>query len=69
MTSPRRSGFHPPESARWILLAADSSAIPAVATILEVESHLPIRCIIEVDDAETALSAAPHLGNRGVAHT
>ena len=56
VTSPRRSGFHPPESARWILLAADSSAIPAVATILEVESHLPIRCVIEVDDARAVLN-------------
>lgn len=51
MTSPRRSGFHVPEWARWVLLAADSSAIPAVATILEVERSLPIRCVIEVDDA------------------
>jgi NADPH-dependent ferric siderophore reductase len=51
VTSPRRSGFHVPESARWILLAADSSAIPALATILEVKRSLPIRCVIEVDDA------------------
>ena len=60
VTSPRRSGFHPPESARWILLAADSSAIPAVATILEVESHLPIRCIIEVDDARDRVELPHH---------
>jgi NADPH-dependent ferric siderophore reductase len=51
VTPPRRSGFHVPESARWVLLAADNSAIPAVATILELNSQLPIRCIIEIDDA------------------
>lgn len=50
VTSPRHSGFEVPEPARWVLVAADSSAIPAVATILEAEHGLPIRCVIEVDD-------------------
>lgn len=51
VTAPRRSGFDVPDSARWVHLAADSSAIPAVATILEAEHQLPIRVVIEVDDA------------------
>lgn len=60
VTSPRRSGFQVPEPVRWMLLAADSSAVPAVATILEVESHRPIRCIIEVDDARDRVELPHH---------
>jgi NADPH-dependent ferric siderophore reductase len=73
VTSPRRSEFHVPESADWIVLAADGSAIPAVATILEVESRLPIRCIIELDDARDRVelpdqaSASVHWQTRGTA--
>jgi NADPH-dependent ferric siderophore reductase len=67
VTSPRRSEFHVPESAGWILLAVDGSAIPALATILEVESRIPIRCVVELDDARDRVelpdraSASVHL--------
>jgi NADPH-dependent ferric siderophore reductase len=50
VTSSRASGFNPPGSAEWHLLAGDSSAIPAIATILSAQPDLGISAIVEVDD-------------------
>ncbi|MEV7090104.1 siderophore-interacting protein [Streptomyces sp. NPDC093085] len=44
--------FRPPEGTEWILLTADESALPAVASILEtLPAGTPARIWIEVHDA------------------
>ncbi|GAA2310690.1 siderophore-interacting protein [Streptomyces kunmingensis] len=45
--------FHPPADTDWILLAADPSALPAIANILAHLPHsVPVRAWIEIPSAE-----------------
>lgn len=47
-------------AAQWLLLAGDESAIPAIATILEITpATLPTRVLIEVDDAADEFALTP----------
>jgi NADPH-dependent ferric siderophore reductase len=47
-------------AARWLLVAGDESAIPAIATILEVvPDHLRTQVLIEVNDAADEFAIAP----------
>lgn len=51
-----RSGFRPSDGAEWVLLAADHSALPAVAAVLEaLPANLPVTALIEVTDADDKL--------------
>jgi NADPH-dependent ferric siderophore reductase len=50
--------------ARWLLLAGDEAAIPAIATILEVVPEtLPTQVLIEVNDAADEFAIAPARAN------
>lgn len=53
--------------AQWLLLAGDESAIPAMATILEVvPEHLHTFVLVEVNDAADEFALAPARANLGV---
>jgi NADPH-dependent ferric siderophore reductase len=48
------------EQAQWLLVAGDESAIPAVATILEVvPEHVRTQVLLEVNDAADEFAIAP----------
>src|ERR1700722_15848254 len=48
------------EQAQWLLVAGDESAIPAVATILEVvPDHVRTQVLLEVNDAADEFAIAP----------
>jgi NADPH-dependent ferric siderophore reductase len=65
VTSPRASGFQPASGAEWILLGADSSAIPALATILDAQPDRRLNAVVEVDDLRDA-QALPASARDGV---
>ncbi|HEY3896592.1 MAG TPA: siderophore-interacting protein [Pseudonocardiaceae bacterium] len=50
VSSPRSSGFARPADARWLLLGGDTSAMPALATILEIGPGAATTCLIELSD-------------------
>lgn len=50
VSSPRSSGFALPADARWLLLGGDTSAMPALATILESGPGIDTTCLIELSD-------------------
>lgn len=50
VSSPRASGFHLPNTAEWVLLAGDSSSMPAMATIAESIPDVDVRCLVELED-------------------
>lgn len=50
VSSPRSSGFVLPADARWLLLGGDTSALPAMATILESGPGVATTCLIELSD-------------------
>ncbi len=50
--------------AQWLLIAGDESAIPAIATILEVvPDSVPTEVLIEVNDADDEYAIAPLRAN------
>jgi NADPH-dependent ferric siderophore reductase len=52
------------EQAQWLLVAGDESAIPAVATILEVvPDHVRTQVLLEVNDAADEFAIAPRRPN------
>jgi NADPH-dependent ferric siderophore reductase len=58
VSSPRRSGFALDPAARWLLLAGDSSAIPALGTILETDPAIEVTCLVELEDGQDAVPFA-----------
>jgi len=53
--------------AQWLLIAGDESAIPAIATLLEVvPDTLPTQVLIEVNDATDEYAIAPPRTNVGI---
>jgi NADPH-dependent ferric siderophore reductase len=59
IAGPGRSFALDPQT-QWLLLAADESAIPAVATILEVvPDSVPTQVLLEVNDAADEYAIAP----------
>ncbi len=53
-----------PELAQWLLIAGDESAIPAIATILEVvPDSVHTQVLIEVNDAADEFAIAPARAN------
>ncbi len=59
VSQPRRTYALPPDS-RWLLLAGDESALPAMATLLEaIDPDVPVHVVAELEDSghEVALPA------------
>ncbi|MEO7194022.1 MAG: siderophore-interacting protein [Pseudonocardiaceae bacterium] len=65
LSSPRASGFTLPTDATWLLLGGDTSAVPAIATILESDLTVETTCLIEISDPTEVIDLPTH-GSREV---
>lgn len=68
MSAPRAS-YRPDPDARWMILAGDDSAVPAIGTILDAGFVLPTQVLIETLSPETdrpVLPSAPRVSIRFV---